>query len=121
VASCIFAEKLKSIAVSSFNVNKRQLKSIAVNQSQTLNDRKRGKQYAHNRKSQLQDHASKGNRIQIPELIRWQFKVETNQMLNIGVNDQTTQSSWQFFYEKMKKDGRILIPLLIIKLLQENG
>jgi hypothetical protein len=23
----------------------------------------------------------KGNKIQVPELIRWQFKVETNQML----------------------------------------
>ena len=62
----------------------------------------------------------RGNRIQIPELIRWQFKVETNQMLNVGVNDLNTQSGWQFFYAKMKKDERILIPLLITRLLQEN-
>ncbi len=73
-----------------------------------------------NEKVSFKTMLQKGNRIQIPELIRGQFKVETNQMLNIGVNDQTTQSSWQFFYAKMKKDGRILIPLLIIKLLQEN-
>ena len=47
----------------------------------------------------------KGNRIQVPELIRWQFKVETNQLLNVGVNDLNTQSGWQFFYSKMRNDG----------------
>ena len=29
----------------------------------------------------------KGNRIQVPQLIRWEFKAETNQLLNVGVND----------------------------------
>jgi hypothetical protein len=69
-----------------------------------------------NFKSMLQ----RGNRIQVPELIRCQFKIETNQTLNVGVNDLNTQSGWQFFYAKMQKDGRILIPLLIIKLLKED-
>ena len=62
----------------------------------------------------------KGNRIHVPNLVRWQFKVETDQLLNVGVNDLNTQSGWQFFYSRMKKDGRILIPLLIIKLLQSD-
>jgi hypothetical protein len=62
----------------------------------------------------------KGNKIQIPELIRGQFKVETNQLLNVGVNDLNTQCGWQFFFAKMSKDGRIRIPLLIIKLLQSD-
>ncbi|MGA3112105.1 MAG: hypothetical protein ABSE15_08765, partial [Candidatus Bathyarchaeia archaeon] len=48
----------------------------------------------------------KGNRIQVPQLIRWQFKAETNQLLNVGINDLETQSGWQFFYTKMLKDGR---------------
>ena len=62
----------------------------------------------------------KGNRIQVPKLIRWQFKVETNQLLNVGVNDLNTQSGWQFFYSITRKDGRITIPLLIIRLLQDD-
>ena len=60
----------------------------------------------------------KGNRIQVPQLIRWQFKAETNQLLNVGINDLETQSGWQFFYTKMLKDGRIVVPLLTISLLQ---
>ncbi|HKM59606.1 MAG TPA: hypothetical protein VJY36_01900 [Candidatus Bathyarchaeia archaeon] len=60
----------------------------------------------------------KGNRIQVPQLIRWEFKAETNQLLNVGVNDLETQSGWQFFYTKMLKDGRIVVPLLTIRLLQ---
>jgi len=62
----------------------------------------------------------KGNRIQVPELIRLQFKVETNQMLNVGVNDCDTQIGWQFFFTKMLKDGRIVIPLLTVRLLQSG-
>jgi hypothetical protein len=62
----------------------------------------------------------KGNRIQVPQLIRWEFKVETNQLLYVGVNDLETQSGWQFFHTKMLKDGRIVIPTLIIQLLQTN-
>ncbi|MGZ4851206.1 MAG: hypothetical protein ACXV2C_07495, partial [Candidatus Bathyarchaeia archaeon] len=58
----------------------------------------------------------KGNKIQVQELIRWQFKAETNQMLNVGLNDLNTQSGWQFFFAEMSKDGRIRIPLLIIRL-----
>jgi hypothetical protein len=59
----------------------------------------------------------KGNRIQVPQLLRWQFKIETNQLLNVGVNDLETRTGWQFFYTKMLKDGRIVVPLTIIHLL----
>ena len=62
----------------------------------------------------------KGSRIQVPKLIRWEFKVETNQLLNVGVNDINTQIGWQFFFAKMSKEGRIRIPLVIIKLLQTD-
>jgi len=62
----------------------------------------------------------RGNRMQVPELIRWQFKMETDQVLNVGVNDLNLQSGWRFFYSKMSKDGRIYIPLLILTLLQDE-
>jgi len=58
--------------------------------------------------------------MQVPDLIRSQFKMETNQVLNVGVNDLTLQSGWRFFYSKMSKDGRIYIPLLILTLLQDE-
>ena len=51
----------------------------------------------------------KGNRIQIPTLIRWEFKLEPTQLLTVNIrlfgriNDET-------FYTKMNKDGRITIP-----------
>ena len=51
----------------------------------------------------------KGNRIQIPTLIRWEFKLEITQLLTVtvclfkrGINEA--------FYTKMNKDGRITIP-----------
>jgi hypothetical protein len=45
----------------------------------------------------------KGNKLQVPELIRLQFKIETNQVLNVGVNDLNVQSGWQFFFAKWEK------------------
>ncbi|MGA3288705.1 MAG: hypothetical protein ABSD42_00495 [Candidatus Bathyarchaeia archaeon] len=53
----------------------------------------------------------KGNRIQIPTLIRWEFKLESTQLLTVSVRlfgrgvDET-------FYAKMNKDGRITVPKL---------
>ena len=60
------------------------------------------------------------NRVVVPKLIRWQFRMETSQVLNVGVNDLNTQSDWHFFYARMSKDGRIYIPQLILTLLQEE-
>jgi len=53
----------------------------------------------------------RGNRIQIPTLIRWEFKLESTQILRAHLGffargiDQT-------FYVKMNKDGRITVPKL---------
>ena len=62
----------------------------------------------------------RGNRVQIPKLIRWQFKMEPNQVLKVGVNAIGIWTGWQFFYAKMGKDGRILIPKLTIALLRSE-
>jgi hypothetical protein len=62
----------------------------------------------------------KGNRVQIPKLIRWQFKMETDQVLKVSVNAIDVWNSWQFFYAKMGKDGRILIPKLMLALLRSE-
>jgi len=62
----------------------------------------------------------RGNRVQVPRLIRWQFKMETDQVLKVGVNAISMWTSWQFFYAKMSKDGRILIPKLTLALLRSE-
>jgi hypothetical protein len=62
----------------------------------------------------------RGNRVQVPRLIRWQFKMETNQVLKVGVNAINLWTGWQFFYARMGKDGRILIPKLTLALLRSE-
>ena len=59
----------------------------------------------------------KGNRIQIPTLIRWELKLETTQLLTItvrlfGLGIQET------FYTKMNKDGRITIPKIYAEVIK---
>jgi len=60
----------------------------------------------------------KGNRVQVPKLVRWQFKMDTEQVLKIAVNPANVWSGRQTFYTKMGKDGRILVPVLTLALLQ---
>ena len=60
----------------------------------------------------------RGNRVQVPKLVRWQFKMETNQVLKVGVSAINLWTGWQFFYAKMGKDERILAPMLTLALLQ---
>ena len=65
----------------------------------------------------------KGNRLQIPKLIRWQFKMEQNQVLRVGVSPKRVWGGGpKFFYAKMDKQGRILIPKLTLVLVanEEN-
>jgi hypothetical protein len=59
----------------------------------------------------------KGNRVQIPKLIRWQFKIEPDQTLKVAASALNTWTGSEYFYAKMGKDGRILIPKLTIALL----
>ncbi|MBN1244242.1 hypothetical protein JXA31_01450 [Candidatus Bathyarchaeota archaeon] len=59
----------------------------------------------------------KGNRVQVPKLIRWRFKMETEQVLKVGVTAVDLWTGWQFFYAKMGIDGRIVVPKLTLDLL----
>jgi heme/copper-type cytochrome/quinol oxidase subunit 2 len=56
--------------------------------------------------------------IQIPKSVRWRFKLETGQLLKVGVNFLGLHRGWQFFYGKMRKDGRLAIPKMVIVLFQ---
>jgi len=56
------------------------------------------------------------NTVQVPKAVRWRFKMEDDQLLKVGVNFLGLHKGWQFFYGKMRKDGRIAVPKLVLGL-----
>jgi hypothetical protein len=62
----------------------------------------------------------KCNKVQIPKLIRWQFKLETDQVLRVKVKLMDSLVSSQSYYAKMTKDGRIRVPRLVLSILQKE-
>jgi hypothetical protein len=52
--------------------------------------------------------------------MRWRFKMESDQPLKVGVNFLELHKGWQFFYAKMRKDGRISIPKLVLSLFEDK-
>jgi hypothetical protein len=59
----------------------------------------------------------KGNRLQIPKLILWQFKMEQNQVLKVRASPKNIWGASECFYAKMDKQRRILIPKLALALM----
>jgi bifunctional DNA-binding transcriptional regulator/antitoxin component of YhaV-PrlF toxin-antitoxin module len=57
----------------------------------------------------------KGNRVQVPKLVRWRFKLESDQVLKVSVTALNLFSGWETFYAAMDKSGRITIPKLVLK------
>ncbi|MCJ7560582.1 hypothetical protein MUO79_08190 [Candidatus Bathyarchaeota archaeon] len=62
----------------------------------------------------------KGNRVQVPKLVRRQFKLDTEQVLKVTVNAVNVWGSGQTFYARMDKSGRITITELTLKMLQDR-
>ena len=62
----------------------------------------------------------KGNRVQVPRVIRWQFKMEPDQVLKITVNAVGFFGGWEIFYAQMNRDGRITLPKLTRELLRSE-
>ena len=62
----------------------------------------------------------KGNRVQVPKLVRWQFKMETTQVLKVTVKPSESFES-ESFYARMSGDGRITVPWLALVLLQKRA
>ena len=58
--------------------------------------------------------------MQVPKLIRWQFKMEADQTLKVGVSRLSFWRPIQFFFAKMGKDGRIFIPELVLAFFQDE-
>jgi len=62
----------------------------------------------------------KGNRVQLPKFVRWRFKLETSQILKVTVTAVNVFGSWETFYGKMDKSGRMTIPKLALKQIQNR-
>ena len=52
------------------------------------------------------------NKVQVPKIIRWTFKLEPDQGLRVGVSG--LGRGCEYFYTKMGKDGRIFIPKAVL-------
>ena len=61
----------------------------------------------------------KGNRVQIPRLFRWQYRMEADQVLRVNVRVADSFAEEKFL-ARMARDGRLTIPKLTLKLLQEG-
>jgi len=59
----------------------------------------------------------KGNRLQVPKLIRWHFKMEQTQVLSVRVSLKRLLGVNNCFYAPMDRQGRIFIPKLSLALL----
>jgi len=112
-------DKLFQVAFLKQSLNRLQVESFNVHRSQRMSAK--GEFYMPlTQKVTFKTMLQRGNRVQVPRLIRWQFKMETDQVLKVGVNAISMWTSWQFFYAKMSKDGRILIPKLTLALLRSE-
>jgi bifunctional DNA-binding transcriptional regulator/antitoxin component of YhaV-PrlF toxin-antitoxin module len=57
----------------------------------------------------------KGNRVQLPKLVRWGYKLESRQVLKVTVTLVGAWAGIETFYGRMDKSGRITIPKLTLK------
>jgi hypothetical protein len=58
--------------------------------------------------------------VLVPKIIRWQFKMETDQVLKVGISTPGRGFGIEWFYAKMKKEGRIRVPKLIVMKLESG-
>jgi hypothetical protein len=61
----------------------------------------------------------RGNRVQVPKLVRWEFKLEPSQVLRIRVGRVSVYGRSEYFFGRMNKDGRITVPKLTVDLLED--
>jgi bifunctional DNA-binding transcriptional regulator/antitoxin component of YhaV-PrlF toxin-antitoxin module len=62
----------------------------------------------------------RGNRVQVPKYVRWHYKLEPTQILQVTVSILGVWSSPQSFLSRISKDGRIVIPKLAIAILKND-
>ena len=56
----------------------------------------------------------RGNRLQVPRVVLWRFKLESDQVLKVTVSCPDAWPMGEHFFARMSKDGRIVVPKLIL-------
>ena len=59
----------------------------------------------------------RGNRLQVPRVVRWRFKLESDQVLKVTVQCRDSYPMGEHFYATMSKDGRIVVPKLLLSVI----
>lgn len=62
----------------------------------------------------------RGNRFQVPKLVRWEFKLEPAQVLKVKVTPVGAHGESESFYGRMTSGGRITVPKLALDLLEKR-
>ncbi|HEX7482216.1 MAG TPA: hypothetical protein VF350_01950 [Candidatus Bathyarchaeia archaeon] len=62
----------------------------------------------------------RGNRLQIPKYVRWHYKLEPTQIIEVTVKIVGVWRSPESFLSRISKDGRIVIPKLLIALFEDG-
>jgi hypothetical protein len=63
----------------------------------------------------------KGKRFQVPKIVRWEFKLESGQVLKVTVDVVGSYGQGERFYGRMNADGRITVPKLTFDILQRRN
>jgi bifunctional DNA-binding transcriptional regulator/antitoxin component of YhaV-PrlF toxin-antitoxin module len=71
-------------------------------------------------KVKFKTRIQKGGRLQINKHVRWRFKLESNQQLAVWINVPSIWGATDTFLCRMTKDGRIVIPKLIMACLKKD-
>ena len=61
----------------------------------------------------------KQGRVQVPLLFRWKFKLEPGEVFYVDVKRRRVVSTCRFL-ARMRKDGRVTIPKVVLKLLRKD-
>ena len=59
----------------------------------------------------------RGNKVQVPRLLRWRYRMEPNHVLRVEVRSLEF-SGCERFLGRMRREGRLTIPLSTLKLLR---
>ena len=62
----------------------------------------------------------KQNRLQVPKLVRWEYKLESSEVLKVTVIIVGLLGVRECFLAKMQKNGQIRIPDLTMALLKRD-
>jgi hypothetical protein len=63
----------------------------------------------------------RGNRLQIPKYVRWHYKLEPDQTLKATIHFQNVFVFPQVFFTRTGKDGRVVVPKLILSLFSRHA